>query len=93
MKTFNGMQWETTPYGTWIAKGEYGSFRINKGKGLFWAKYVNSLETYSFNLPPRERLLDAKNLCESCKMWEKQIKLEKINQGGKDNVKRNNANT
>lgn len=64
-----GMQWSQLSSSEWEAKGKDSMFRIKRFKGQFWSRYDS--EIYEpFNLPPKSKLSEAKEMCENNEYWE-----------------------
>lgn len=56
---FVGMQWKQPKSSEWVAEGK---------SGKFWARYCS--EDFSFKMPPKAKLSDAKEMCENNEYWE-----------------------
>lgn len=68
-KPRKGMQWKQLSSSVWEAEGEDGKFRIERFRGRFWARYGS--ERYApFNMPPKDKLSGAKEMCENNDYWE-----------------------
>lgn len=62
------MKFEKIKSTLFFAKGELGSFIVEKHKGLWWARF--SSEHVNFKFPPQKSLKSAKELCENNYYWE-----------------------
>lgn len=63
-----GMAWKQIASNEWVAEGEMGKFRIERGNGKFWARYMS--DDFAFNLRPKKTLTEAKQQCENNEYWE-----------------------
>ena len=68
MKKKKGMKREHTSNRVWRAIGENGSFLISQTGTTFWAQYISRGK--SFKMPPKQKLSEAKSMCEDNEYWE-----------------------
>lgn len=69
MKT-KGMKWERIGSREWRAVGEEGTFFISKSGIMFYSQYVSREKR--FRMPPKQKLSEAKAMCEENAYWEDQ---------------------
>lgn len=62
------MQWRQLSSSSWEAAGRFGKFLIERSRGKFWARYSSS--DTAFKMPPKVKLIEAKNMCENNEYWE-----------------------
>lgn len=62
------MTWEKIDNKTWKAQGKDGVFMIERGSGMFWARYASDKKC--FKMPPKKKLSEAKAMCEENQYWE-----------------------
>lgn len=67
-ETRTGMQWKQLSSTVWEAVGRDGKFRIERSRGKFWAHYAS--EDVNKRFPPKDKLVDVKDMCERDEYWE-----------------------
>lgn len=63
-----GMEWVALKSTQWEAKGKDGVFVIERRGGKFWS-YYSSADTH-IKLRPKDKLEEAKEMCENSEYWE-----------------------
>lgn len=64
------MRWVKTGNRRWEAVGKKGKFVIEQCMNTFWGRYLPNDGIKPFNMFPREKLSEAKALCEKNFYWE-----------------------
>ncbi len=64
------MKWEKTGNRSWRAVGAKGSFFIEQSGRLFWSRFVSANGLKAFKMPPKQKLSEAKAMCEDNQHWE-----------------------
>ena len=58
------MKWEKIGNRNWRAVGAKGSFFIEQSGRLFWSRFVSANGLKAFKMPPKQKLSEAKAMCE-----------------------------
>lgn len=70
VKKTAGMRWTKTANRKWVAEGIKGMFVVEQCGNTFWARYLPNDGIKPFNMFPRQKLSEAKALCEANFYWE-----------------------
>ena len=62
------MKWVPNKSIEWVAEGKDGKFVIERSCGMFWARYC--CDSFSFKMPPKLKLSEAKSMCDNNEYWE-----------------------
>lgn len=68
------MKWEKLSNKEWRAVGAKGSFFIEKSGRLYWSRYTSTSGLKTFRMPPKQKVSDAKAMCEENQYWEEEEK-------------------
>ncbi len=64
------MKWKKLSNREWCAEGARGRFFIEKSCGAFWSRYILNNGITVFRMPPKQRVSEAKTMCEDNAYWE-----------------------
>lgn len=64
------MIWKKIANRCWQAQGKRGVFTIEQSGKLFWARYCSVKGFKSFKMPPKQKLSEAKEMCQDNANWE-----------------------
>lgn len=68
------MKWEKIGNRSWRTVGAKGSFFIEKSGRLYWSRYTSTSGLKTFRMPPKQKVSDAKAMCEENQYWEEEEK-------------------
>lgn len=64
------MKWKKIKETKQEAEGKNGCFEVQRSCGLWWGRYYSYDGFKAFKCPPRQKLSEAKALCENNVYWE-----------------------
>lgn len=68
------MKWEKIGNRSCLSRRPRASFFIEQSGRLFWSRFVSTNGLKAFKMPPKQKLSEAKTMCEDNQHWEDETK-------------------